>query len=268
MKNIEFLDIVGNIDDEFIRKSEKTATCFRMKYLISAATCLVLILGAYLSFPQLKSIFPKSTETVMNEKNETAEMQNTGEKTQAMPEYPETENEQPVTETSPEDTEPAPDIIQENPSANSPVNTELLNGKPMISGYGNNSEISDTAVDNGNALFSGSLTSAMAEYGDTANYRVLVNLFQNGIQILNTSEIASQESQRLVANGYTVAMETVKHEENFGEYESVYFTLHATFDQLTNIQPSGDIGYYVMLYEEYFGKPENYEAQNFNGGVQ
>ena len=134
----------------------------------------------------------------------------------------------------------------------------ILNGKPMISGYGDMEPggAMDKAVADGSVVLSPSLAAAMEAYGETANYRVLVELFSRGIQIPGGGAAALQEQQRLSGLGYVVAMETVTSTTTEGEYITAHsvhhFTLHATLEQLQNFQPSPDLGYCILLYGEYF----------------
>ena len=70
---------------------------------------------------------------------------------------------------------------------------------------------------------------------------------------------------------YVVAIETVKHEVNQGEYASVtqefYFTLHATYEQLKVFSPDSELEYSMMLYGEYFGEAVDEGITSFSGGV-
>ncbi|MDO4750077.1 MAG: hypothetical protein Q4A39_04465 [Eubacteriales bacterium] len=141
--------------------------------------------------------------------------------------------------------------------------TEFPNVTPMISGYGAASYRGDMAVNNGGSVFSDSLRAAMDAYGDSVKYRVLVELFHDGVMLSGGGEAAWQEARRLSALGYITALETVETfsvepNEN-GEHTvlsaSYYFTLHATYEQLKNFPASGELGYSIMLYDEYFGIP-------------
>lgn len=122
---------------------------------------------------------------------------------------------------------------------------------PMISIYGESGfDFSgDMAVMNGGVFFSEALTGAMAEYGDAAKYRVLVELFCDGVQISSGGEVARSEMERLGDEGYTVAFETYFD----GAENHYYFTLHATAKQLEAFEGSAGLGYALWLYGEYFG---------------
>jgi len=164
----------------------------------------------------------------------------------------------------------SPDIALEDPNRTSD-NQDILNGKPMISSYGISVGKSDMAVDNGGIFMSDSLTSAMDQYKDTVNYRVLIDLFRDGVQVSANSEFATQETQRLFDLGYVVAIECVKQEVNQGGYVTVmaeyYFTLHVTYEQLKDFSPNSELGYSMMLYGEYFGEAVDDGIIAFNGGV-
>ncbi len=158
-----------------------------------------------------------------------------------------------------------------------PHASDSVDVTPLISSWGEgkyNVDVDanvnvDMAVGDGKVYFSDSLTAAMNHYGDTANYRVLVELFDDDAHISSGSQAAIKESERLSGLGYIVAMETVTQTEIDGEYTSVsatyYFTLHATYDQLKTFIASDELGYSLMLYGEYFGESQNDELVIFNG---
>ena len=139
---------------------------------------------------------------------------------------------------------------------NSTIGSEILGDKPLLSGYGSPSSTTDMAVTHGGVCYSPSLEKAMEVYGDTANYRVMIDLFSNGVQIPSGSALAVTEVQRLTDMGYIVAIETdIDSEVQNGlsvATVTYYFTLHATYEQLENFQPSSKLGYFIRLYDEYF----------------
>lgn len=149
-------------------------------------------------------------------------------------------------------------------------NESFLPGKPMISGYGDGSVTVDMAVNNGGVFHSKALDDAMAHYGDTANYRVLVELFSDGVQIPSGGSRAMAEAQRLGDLGYIVALETIRETVTDGEIATVYvtylFTLHATYDQLTDFKPDESLGYKFVLYDEVFGETKGPEGITYNSG--
>ena len=124
-------------------------------------------------------------------------------------------------------------------------------GKEMISSYGVMPELPDPdlAVRNGSAVLSVPLQNAMSAYGDTVRYRVIVEFFQDGVQIDSRGAAAEKETDRLSSEGYTVALETFWD----GIQETVWFTLHAEYDQLISFSPSPDLGYLILLYDERTG---------------
>jgi len=269
MKDYEFLDAVGSIDKRFVEKADGgKAKRPVWKYVMPVAACLVLMVGVYFAYPKLSP-----AQVPVPNPNGTVERTD----------IPETYPEHPILRPGDEGyIDPAPTIepaIEPAPDLAPDVSyhvyygfenqTEIQNFMPMISGYGESSRIADMAVNNGRIYFTESLTSAMNEYSDTANYRVLIELFQDGVQISINSETANQEAQRLIDMGIIVAMETVKHEENHGDYVTVtadyYLTLLATYEQLKDFSPSDDLGYSIMLYDEYFGASPAGEQVVFNG---
>jgi hypothetical protein len=116
----------------------------------------------------------------------------------------------------------------------------------MISMFGETKMASDIAVNNGGVLFSDALTGAMAQYGDKAKYRVIVELFSDGAAIDCADDAGMAEMERFYAAGYTVAFESY----NDGYVDHNYFTLHATLEQLENFPAAERYGYCVMLYGE------------------
>ena len=151
-------------------------------------------------------------------------------------------------------------------------NQDFLPGKPMISNYGEMASEIDMAVNNGHLHISKALKAAMENYGENANYRVLIMLFRDGAHISSGEALALEEAKRLSELGYIVAMETYTEEEDHGEYVSAtktyYFTLHATYEQLKDFTASDNLGYSMMLYDEYFGETELSETVVFSGSIQ
>ncbi|MBR5721448.1 MAG: hypothetical protein IKX78_03065, partial [Clostridia bacterium] len=201
------------------------------------------------------------------------------ENTAVIPNVEETEPENSVNEIDPTEENPdigvpdigVPDIIQETPDSNGPVNEEILNGKPMISGFGNSEQNEDITVNDGEVLLSAPLEEAMEYYGDDVNYRVLFKFYHGGACIDPGAVYATLERKRLEDKGYVVALETVTEEEDNGLYVTTkikyYFTLHATYEQLENFVPAGDLGYFVSLYEESFDEFENPDTSSYNDGM-
>lgn len=113
----------------------------------------------------------------------------------------------------------------------------------------------DMAVANGSVFLSSSLCGAIDYFGDReeCRYRVYVELFQDGVQITNDREVAKKEVQRLANLGYVVAMETCSD----GNETQLYFTLHATADQVKNFAAGAKVGYALWLYDEKVEADEN-----------
>ena len=153
-----------------------------------------------------------------------------------------------------------------------PHSSDSVDVTPLISSWGESVYVCDMSVSDGEVFLSDSLTSAMEHYGDTANYRVLVELFDDGVQISSGGQLAIKECERLSDLGYIVAMETVTQTEDNGEYMTThvtyYFTLHATLEQIKSFTASEQLGYSLMLYGEYFGDAEVEETVIFNGSMQ
>lgn len=98
------------------------------------------------------------------------------------------------------------------------------------------------AADNGECSRSVPLSDAMDEYGDSVHYYLQVHLFRDGHLITDAAAL-SAESERLFAEGYTPAIETVNSNETV-------FTLNATYDQILNFPVESDHGYFLYLRDE------------------
>ena len=124
MKDYEFLDAVGGIESRFVEKATNRQTKHSpWKYVVSVAACFVLLVGIYYAYPKLA---PPPTLT--------PDPSGTTERTDEPDTYPEL----------------APGV-----SFNLPDNHEKLNGKQMISGYGESVKNGDIAVNNGGTLYLG-----------------------------------------------------------------------------------------------------------------
>ena len=154
-----------------------------------------------------------------------------------------------------------------------PANTdqEIQNGKPMISGFGEMGVNVDMSVNNGGVWYSPTLEAAMDHYGDTANYRILVELFSDGVQIASGGAQAVAEAARLSDLGYVVAMETSRETVTDGEiatvYITYYFTIHATYEQLLDFQQAGTLGYKFVLYDEALETGLDSDVTSYNGMI-
>ncbi len=231
MKNDEFLDAIGGIDPEYI---ESAATVKKQnhsrvwKAAIPAAACLCLLAGGMWILNRNGSVLTPSPAPelyILGEDN------------------PSTVAEDP---SSPQH-EQITDGILAGP-ADGDGKSEQYSTTPMISSYGKSTYDGDLSVMNGGLALSNSLQAALQEYGNSANYRVLVELFRDGVQVSSASSLAQEEIDRLADAGYTVAVEKY----NDGHTEQTYLTLHATFDQLEDFSSNAEFGYYILLYGEYF----------------
>ncbi len=100
--------------------------------------------------------------------------------------------------------------------------------------------------ENGKFYFSIPLRNAMDEYSDSVLYRVVVDVFSDKEQLSSDSIQVKDECERLSNNGYVVAYETVFD----GESYHYYFTLHATYNELTEFIANESYGYFMFLYDE------------------
>ena len=133
---------------------------------------------------------------------------------------------------------------------------------PWISSYGDPSYDPELIVENGKAVLSDSLKKAIDEWyengkmlpGDSeprdAVFRAEVIFFKDGKKLENDSLDVMGEEKRLIINGYTVAEEELQQD---GVTVQLFWTLHATADQLLNFEPMPGLGYYIVLYDEYTG---------------
>jgi hypothetical protein len=119
---------------------------------------------------------------------------------------------------------------------------------PMISTFGETKMDSDCSVNNGGVLFSDALTGAMEKYGGDVKYRVIVELFSDGVAIDCASEEGKAEIERFADQGYIVAFEN--YNDGYVDHNYFTFTLHATLEQLESFPVSERYGYCVMLYGE------------------
>ena len=174
-----------------------------------------------------------------------------------------------ITAPDPENTASKPvesNVQQEPVEASEPVmgpdgDSEPGAIVPMIEAFGQSTYSGDMAVANGGCVFSDSLTAAMANYGDSVRYRVMIEFFRDGVQIDAGDALARRECDRLADAGYLVALETY----NDGSLEHHCFTIHATAEQLRNYPLSGDLGCHFLLYGEYFGETSTPAPEVFNG---
>lgn len=130
-----------------------------------------------------------------------------------------------------------PNNYSPNGSEKTIISSFIINGTPSAS-Y--------VTPENGKFYFSIPLSEAMNEYGDSVLYRVVVDVFNNNEQLSSDSSQVQDECERLSNIGYVVAYETVSD----GESYHYYFTLHATYDELTEFIADESYGYFMFLYDE------------------
>lgn len=126
------------------------------------------------------------------------------------------------------------------------VGAAIGDSRPMIESYKTDADACYAPPKNGEVGLSMPLRGVIAENGDSARYRVVVDLFRDGQPLDADSGEAAAERERLAELGYTVAYETAY---DHGGQVSAYFTLHATRDQLDTL-PAGGYGYMLFLYGE------------------
>lgn len=150
-----------------------------------------------------------------------------------------------VNNNSSNDSSATPNIDNGNyPYNYSPNGSE----KTIISSFNVNGtpSASYATPENGKFSFSVPLREAMNEYGDTVLYCVVIDVFSGKEQLSSDSSQVQDECERLSNIGYVVAYETVFD----GETYHYYFTLHATYDELTEFVANESYGYFMFLYDE------------------
>lgn len=100
--------------------------------------------------------------------------------------------------------------------------------------------------ENGEFGFSIPLREAMNKYGNSVLYRVIIDVFSDKEQLSPDSSQVKEECERLSNRGYTIAYETYFD----GESYHYYFTVHATYEQLSSFAVSKEYGYFLLLYDE------------------
>lgn len=252
MKKEELFNIIGEVDEQKVAaagmamNTKKKSRPVWVKWGAMAACLCLVVVGAFVMPDVWNSPNTTIPPAISNETNQQVEVQN-----------------EPAIEPPLGDTHNG--VVIGGPFNNQ----DFLPGKPMISNYGEMVSNIDMAVNNGFIHTSNALDLAMEDYGEGANYRVLVILFRDGVHISSGDALALEEAQRLSDLGYIVAMETHTEEIDHGEYVSAnvtyYFTLHATYNQLKNFSASDSFGYSIMLYDEYFGSTISPDTVVFNG---
>ena len=274
-------ETIGDINEDFVKEAVHTEkkNYKWVKYAVAAAACLGIGLGAVTLLNRTQPIETEpagsavsdTTAVSVNEKTtsssseSTTSVNTTISTTTTSPTTENTtsstiENDADVT-TVPTQSEQAGNGICIGIGDNGAQTQPII---PMISSYDSGFIIDeDIAVMNGEFELSYSLTSALNEYGDTVRYRVILEPFKDGAAVNVDDIIAAKEPDRLVAEGYTVALETY-----FDGYEEHnYVTLHAEAEQLYYFSAGSDFGYLISLYGEHFGNDRNENIIVYNGSA-
>lgn len=305
MDACRMLDIMGGIDEKFIEEAEEAATPSHYKWFgVATAACLCLLAGtAWMKAGMARRVaFEAQQEATQNE---TWEVMREEMRESAIPSRDPAETEEMAMEMegSPESilveegeidqglqqTERA---VQENnngsaesmgdaqdvnhrteENANDPMFTddkEIASKTKMITSYpvdGPDVEglSGDYAVLNGGCFLSPSLKGALAEYGNSEEYRyrVIIELFRDGVQVPNESDEAGAERDRLATEGYVVAYETLS--DGNATTHSL-FTIHATAKQLKEFATSQQYGYGLWLYDEKEGHATEGTVETYDQG--
>ncbi len=108
----------------------------------------------------------------------------------------------------------------------------------------NSAAYSYKAPDPGEWFFSYGLNEALKKYGDTAIYRVRVDVFSDEGKITDRAEI-EKVAEILIEKDCTVALEYTD-----GDCCLTDLTLHATESQLENFEADDEYGYFFFLYND------------------
>ena len=287
MKDYELLDAVGGIDSKYIESAGQKSRRPAWRAAGAIAACLVLAVGVWAAvsgrIPGQTSAQPEQSAGMTSASDDT--------RSAAHPVAPPTPDpdgrieRDPEPDTWPEvtilrpgddgyiDPAPLPTLDPSGTGANGPSGgggfqpnipvdpsgtQELPPITPIISRFGEFPEPTVPVVPNGSVVFSDALAAAMAQYGDTVNYRVYTVFFRDGEQVTDDKALAWAEQERLSsATGCIVAMEGLSPAEKPGTYTegewTYYLTLHASFAQLEGYPANENAGVFLMLYDEYFG---------------
>lgn len=245
MKSEKLARAIGNIDENLIFHAIHDEANQKkrgwLKWSISAAACLCLLVAAALTLPSLSS--KPEPRKDMGAMGGSEGVQPDGE-----PGGYTTESQVEMSEegiqmakqdgaAEPYETESFPESIAADPFENETV----------IDSYGSMAAAACYATpDTGKVAFSIPLTDAMEEYGDSVIYRVAVDIFSDNQMLEANSEAAKYEMERLIELGYTVDYETY----NDGNVMHYLITLCATKEQLTDFALAEQYGYMFFLYQE------------------
>ena len=229
MKGLDGLDAIGQIDPELVKDANEIAPVRKtdVKRWLLGAACLCIALAGVLYFRPFSK--PAAQEETLP----------------------------PVSSNGPE----TPVNIPDHYSANEPVMGPMKGPDgagdasdalrlSMISSYGDFRYDADLKAQNGQVILSPSLQEALKEVGKDALYRVEVIFFKDGVKLSNDSPEAASEAERLGREGYITAVETAVKD---GAVQNIFITMHAMNKQLEDFASREDMGYYIVLYDEYTG---------------
>lgn len=123
----------------------------------------------------------------------------------------------------------------------------------FVSSYGPDTYDAGMVAGNGSFVLSKSLSDAVEDYGSSVRYRVVLLPFSGGVRLDAADDPVTREIERLAAEGYTVAYETMSDGNNIVSY----LTLHATAEQISSFACPENIGYYIVFYNEIAGGGES-----------
>lgn len=115
----------------------------------------------------------------------------------------------------------------------------------LIRSYPVSAEYCYAAPPDGSCALSVPLTMAMEEYGDSANYLLVLHLFSNQARLFDTADLTA-EAKRLADYGYISAIETYTTQEG----SSTLLSLNVTYDQIRNFPKEENRSYFLWLYDE------------------
>ncbi len=267
MEGIQILDLMGNIDMKYVEEAEEERRRPGLRFLPSVAVaCLCIVVGiAGIKAGIIGGRKVKNTQQGMqvSQKVVTMSAEAVTETAEMLPESA-TLSQESFTES---DSEMAREMVN-GAARTKETDEEDYESYKMISSYDVSSEemaakLADYAVRSGECFMSISLRGAMDAYGDEVRYRVVVDIFRDGIAVAPDGEIAAKERERLFSEGYVVAMET----ENYGTNTQTFFTLHATFEQLNEFHGLEEYGYGLWLYGEKTKTAGDNTVEVYNGGA-
>lgn len=254
MKKENLLDSMEYIDVELINEAENYEMKARksnwLKYL-GAVACLGICVVAVITISSKRSNIPMMSDIASNQKATNPGVEGITEQQGEMISGTGEIVEKPV------EIVPGINNTVEMPyDGNSDAGIDI---KMLIGHYDADLNAGDIAVNNGSCELSNSLKAAINELGSDVNYRVIVEVFQDGTVIDSGSAEVLAEEVRVTELGYTVA-----HERYTDRTETLdYFTIHATAEQILGFEVNEIYGYYLSLYDEYLGIAEPMEGYVF-----